>query len=477
MAIPEQGVGLIYMPGLERLLEIGSDHIDVVEIEPESHAYLPSDGHAPFAMHDEVLAHFRQLPFNLLLHGVGLQTAGSLPMMAGYRAFFDELISELKPAWVSQHLSFNQVGDDEGNYDTAFLLPPIQSQASIDLAVANINRFSDGLSVPFAFETGVNYLQPRQGELTEGRFWSEIAEGAKCGILLDLHNLWCNERNGRQSVMDAIAEIPLDRVWEIHLAGGQAFNGYWLDAHSDLVPAELMALAGEIVPWLPNLKAINFEIMDDYVMARQISNQALLDQMIEIRAIWDSRATRLDSTDRTHSGSQSQGVAEGASLPTPEEWEQCLGAACTGDEASVNQFVSQWGADDGIGVFRHLIHSVRAGISGVGLRYSCRYLMLKYGKSVVEQLMQVFWSRQKPQLHPLSECSAFAAFLNCHIQSTLLSQLLAYDLALLKVKADQERITLEFAHDPTQVLAMLDEGRLPTGLGLGDYRLTLGAAA
>ncbi len=477
MAIPEQGIGLIYMPGLEPLLEIGSELIDVVEIEPESHAYLPTDGHAPFAIHDDFLKHFRELPYQLLLHGVGLQTAGSVPIMDGYRDFFDHLIEVLKPAWVSQHLSFNRVNDAGQTYDTAFLLPPIQSQQSIDLAVDNIRRFSDGLSVPFAFETSVNYLKPQAGELSEGQFWSDIAEAADCGILLDLHNLWCNQRNGRQSVLDAMAELPLERIWEIHLAGGQEMDGYWLDAHSDLVPDELMSLAEEIIPWLPNLKAINFEIMDDYVQARQFSDQMLLDQMSDIRELWNLRGGGATPEFRQPESSRAEPQQAATELPTPAEWEQILGAACTGDEAGVARFVNTLGEDVGIGIFRQLIHSVRAGIAGIGLRYSCRYLVLKYGKPVVEQLMQVFWTRQKPELQPLAECSAFAAFLTAHIHSTMLSQLLAYDLALLRVKADQDRVTLDFAHDPTRMLAMLDEGQLPTGLGRGHFRLTLGAAA
>ncbi|MFF0487922.1 DUF692 family multinuclear iron-containing protein [Nocardia sp. NPDC004068] len=37
---------------------------------------------------------------------------------------------------------------------------------------------------------------------------------------LDLHNIWANARNGRQPVDEFLAEIPFDRVWEIHVAGG-----------------------------------------------------------------------------------------------------------------------------------------------------------------------------------------------------------------------------------------------------------------
>jgi hypothetical protein len=40
-----------------------------------------------------------------------------------------------------------------------------------------------------------------------------------------------------------LARIPLDRVWEIHPAGGMEMSGYWRDAHSGFVPAEVMEIA------------------------------------------------------------------------------------------------------------------------------------------------------------------------------------------------------------------------------------------
>jgi Protein of unknown function (DUF692) len=66
-----------------------------------------------------------------------------------------------------------------------------------------------------------------------------IAEQADCGILLDLHNIWTNQRNGRQPVTDYIAQLPLDRVWEVHLAGGFETGGFYLDAHVGAIDPEL----------------------------------------------------------------------------------------------------------------------------------------------------------------------------------------------------------------------------------------------
>lgn len=59
-----------------------------------------------------------------------------------------------------------------------------------------------------------------------------VVESADCGLLLDLHDLFANALNGRQSLDEFLDLAPLDRVWEVHLAGGMEVDGFWLDAHS-----------------------------------------------------------------------------------------------------------------------------------------------------------------------------------------------------------------------------------------------------
>ena len=81
--------------------------------------------------------------------------------------------------------------------------------------------------------------------MPDGAFAAQVAEAADCGIVLDLHNLLCNERNGRQWVEGFLAAIPPHRVWEIHVAGGKSQRGFWLDAHSGLVEPDLIAILAE----------------------------------------------------------------------------------------------------------------------------------------------------------------------------------------------------------------------------------------
>src|SRR3546814_5125539 len=91
--------------------------------------------------------------------------------------------------------------------NTGFLLPPLQSRETIETSVRNIRQLQAAIGRPLAFEIAANYLKPLPGEMTDGEFIAEIAERADCGILLDMHNLWCNQLNGRQPVDDVLATL------------------------------------------------------------------------------------------------------------------------------------------------------------------------------------------------------------------------------------------------------------------------------
>src|SRR5690349_9761932 len=230
---------MIYLPGLEPLLDVGQDLLDVIEIEPQTFWFRTAAG---YDQRDDVLSRIERMPQRKLVHGVGAPIGGTLrPDPAMVRPFADT-VQRLSAPWCSEHLNFNRASDGGVDFDTVALLPPVQSREAVALAADNIRSVQALLPVPFAFETGVNYLRPRHGELSDGEFFAAVAEQADCGILLDLHNLWCNERNGRQPVRAVLAELPLERVWEVHLAGGEELDSYWLDAHSGPIPQPLVDL-------------------------------------------------------------------------------------------------------------------------------------------------------------------------------------------------------------------------------------------
>ena len=186
---------------------------------------------------------------------MGFPVGGTTPPDEGGVIASAESARTLGAVHWSEHLAFNAAGESYAG----FLLPPVQSPEGVAAAVRHITAYQGLYDRPFLVETPTSYLQPVPGDLGDGEYVAAVAEEADCGILLDLHNIWTNERNGRQSVDDFLAALPLDRVWEVHLAGGFETEGYYLDAHVGPVAPELLELAERVVPRLPRVRAVIYE--------------------------------------------------------------------------------------------------------------------------------------------------------------------------------------------------------------------------
>ncbi|MEK6375420.1 MAG: DUF692 family multinuclear iron-containing protein [Acidobacteriota bacterium] len=287
LPLPDLGVGIVHFSGLEALFKESASLIDVVEIEPQT--LWRRRGAGRYEPDRDAMARFAALPQPKLVHGVGCPVGGSVPPEETQVALFAGAIGDFAAPWASEHLSFNRAYGEEAAFNAGFLLPPLQTRGGAEAAAASVRALAARLPVPFAIETGVNYLRPRADEMTDGAFVAAVADGADCGILLDLHNLWANERNGRQGVREFLAEIPLQRVWEVHLAGGFPYAGYWLDAHSGAMPDELAELAREVVPLLPNLHAIIFEMLPQF--AERLGSAGFRRQLEIAHELWETRAS------------------------------------------------------------------------------------------------------------------------------------------------------------------------------------------
>jgi uncharacterized protein (UPF0276 family) len=247
------GVGVIALGALDQLWSGIDDLVDVVEVEPQT--LWDNRFAAGRVMSPAPLAWLRACERPLLSHGVGFPVGGTTPPdHAGVVASAESAHTLAAVHW-SEHLAFNAAGESYAGY----LLPPIQTPEGVAAAVRHITAYQDLYDRPFLVETPTNYLQPIPTDLTDGEYVAAIAEEADCGILLDLHNIWTNQRNGRQSVADFLACLPLERVWEVHLAGGFETGGYYLDAHVGPIDPELLELAAQVVPRLPRVRAVIYE--------------------------------------------------------------------------------------------------------------------------------------------------------------------------------------------------------------------------
>ncbi|MFD0574038.1 DUF692 family multinuclear iron-containing protein [Kitasatospora gansuensis] len=380
------GVGLTYVRGLERLLEECGDRLDVVEIEPQTFWRSRPDG--TVATDDEALRRLADLPGARLLHSIGNPVGGSVLPDAEHTRLLGELAEQLAVPWVSEHLAFNRVGGAEG-FRTGFMLPPRQTPAGVRRSVRSVRAMAEALPVPFAVELGTNYLRPRADELGDGAFAARVAEQADCGLLLDLHNVLANERNGRCTVDELLAELPLDRVWEVHLAGGFEHRGYWLDAHSGLPDEDLIRLAERVLPRLPALRAVLFEVTAS--AAPGLEAGAVRELTDRLRELWPVVTAAAPVPLRPPDP-----VAGGAA---PEEWEAALGGLAVGREPRT-ALERELAADPAIDLLRELILEFRAGALAGTLVHTVRLLLLTLGEAGVRELIAGYARQRTPNSSP-----------------------------------------------------------------------------
>ncbi|CUI02770.1 multinuclear nonheme iron-dependent oxidase [Massilia antarctica] len=472
--LPESGVGMVCLPGLETFIEANKDVIDVIEIEPQPLWFKSAAAGVPYAINTDVLAQLCDYPHPKLVHGVGFPIGGSVPPEPGQVALFVDVVKALDASWASEHLSFSRASGADGVFNTGFLLPPLQSAQTVALAAANIRSLSAQLPVPFAFETGVNYLQPVPGEMSDGAFFGAIAEEADCAILLDMHNLWCNERNGRQGVLAALDDMPLERVCEVHLAGGEYLDGYYLDAHSGLVPAELMQLAHAVLPRLPNLKALVFEIVPAYMPAREIAHHHLTAQLHGLRRLWDERKTSLQVACAPPRGVIRHTAAVEDALPSPPQWERALAGKVL-DIAPDEPCTLPLDTDEGIRVLRQLVAAVRSGTIVDSMTLSYRLISLTVGERAFLALLHAFWKTRPPEPFATEEALNFAEFLRTQaLHVPHLDEVLAFELASHQVRMYGLHKTVRFTCSPLPLLMALRNARMPDFTDRGEFALTIG---
>lgn len=299
------GVGIIALGSLDLMWSGIEDLVDVVEVEPQT--LWPSRVRGGRHLSAEPLAWLRSCGRPLISHGVGFPVGGTTAPDPDGVALSATSMQALGAVHWSEHLAFNAVGDAYAG----FLLPPVQTPTAVNAAISHITDYRRIDDRPFLVETPTNYLRPVDGDLGDGEYVAAIADGADCGILLDLHNVWTNERNGRQSVEDFIAALPLERVWEVHLAGGFETNGYYLDAHVGPIAPELLALAARIVPRLPRLRALIYEAIPISLAAQGTSG--LRDVLMAMHRIADLPQQHARSTSVTTSPPATAPLLDGTS--------------------------------------------------------------------------------------------------------------------------------------------------------------------
>ncbi|KIG14009.1 hypothetical protein DB30_07346 [Enhygromyxa salina] len=154
------------------------------------------------------------------------------------------LLEEFEPIHVSDHLTCARIGSD----DLEMNLPILMTDASMAVCVENLAHFRKALACecPVLIEHVPCYFRFKASTWRPERFFAAVVEQSGCGVLLDLHNLYCDELNQADDCASGeafIDALPEGCVTEIHLAGGRRLPGAdYVDAHDSEVPPRVFEL-------------------------------------------------------------------------------------------------------------------------------------------------------------------------------------------------------------------------------------------
>ena len=221
-------------------------HQAVVETRPkvawlEAHTENYMGGGAPPAYLEAIRA-----DYSISLHGIGLSLGSAEELDRLHLERAQHAVSRLKPALVSEHLSWSIVG---GRY-LADLLPLPLTEEALDIVCRHVDETQNFLRRRILIENPSSYLRYRHSVIPEWEFLAAVADRTGCGILCDVNNIYVSAQNHGWDASAYLAALPPAAIGEIHLAGHSVRrldNGATLriDDHSARVIPEVWSLYAE----------------------------------------------------------------------------------------------------------------------------------------------------------------------------------------------------------------------------------------
>src|SRR3954463_12397147 len=231
----------------------------------------------------------------LSLHGVCMSIGGPQPLDKAHLARFRGLVARYQPAMVSEHLAWS-------THETSFfndLLPLPYTEATLRHVCDHIDQMQEAIRRPILLENPSTYLAFRGSTMSETDFIRRVAQRTGCGLLLDINNVFVSATNHGFSALDYLADFPLARVGEIHLAGHAAQSDdegdlLLIDSHDGPVADAVWKLFEIVIERcgpIPTLIEWDSKIPDWAVLqAEAAAAQAILDRCRPVGLTGDRHA-------------------------------------------------------------------------------------------------------------------------------------------------------------------------------------------
>jgi uncharacterized protein len=283
------GIGFGWMPKLPAAL-YSNDLIDFIELAPEQfHRESRRGGKVELVTETAMLEAARRQCGSLptVIHGLALSIGSAHGFNEICLDMVERFIRDWPCEWYSEHLHFQTRLNHGRQVEIGVPLPLPAIRESVDLVSERAAMVQRRLGLPFLLENMAHYFTdlPADDEvMDEVGLMNQITQRAACGQLLDLHNLHCNAINFGFDAATALDRIALDRVVEIHIAGGQWQDGYYTDAHDRGVPKRVWELLDLTLAKAPNVAGVVFEILPEHLS--RFGTDAVANELMLARRVW-----------------------------------------------------------------------------------------------------------------------------------------------------------------------------------------------
>ena len=193
--------------------------VDWFEILSENYMV---DGGKPLHYLTQIREHYP-----MVMHGVSMSIGSVEPLNWDYLKRLRTLIQRVEPVWISDHLCWTGVN----GLNLHDLMPLPYTEEAIAHVVERVARVQDYLGRQILLENVSSYVTYRDSQISEWEFLREIAERADCLILLDINNIYVSAFNHNFDPVSYLQAIPVERVYQFHLAGHTRQENLIIDTH------------------------------------------------------------------------------------------------------------------------------------------------------------------------------------------------------------------------------------------------------
>jgi uncharacterized protein (UPF0276 family) len=232
--LPDLGVGVALRSEIEAHVASAAGLIDWLEVITEDFLFTPRRREAVVALREQ---------FPLIPHGVELSIGSEAEPDPTYLDALAELVELVGAPWCSDHLCFTRAH----GIALGALISLTRTPEVAEAVARRAQRVQQHVGVPFLLENVSSFIDVG-GPLSEAQFVTHVMEHCDCGLLLDLTNVYNNARNLGLDPLAFIDSIPVERVVQVHVAGGTWAGDILQDDHSANVFGEVWDLLAYALP-------------------------------------------------------------------------------------------------------------------------------------------------------------------------------------------------------------------------------------